>query len=285
MDVSGFQSTTRVFFADFLSRGTSSKKIIYWFALAAAACSVASEANASTTITWNFASASGSLAATGSYTGTITAGPALPGNPNLTITATGYESQQQSGKKTQISPTDLYGETLTSTVKGLGLNAGTLPYSLPNKYQTDNEVFTYSAKLKKVKTTYLGYVQLDLAALIQLASQAGSPHGATITIAGISNTDVAAIADSAVAGSVGKRIRTISAPSTGGISMTAFSLTNFSTKQHFLTITAATGGILINAITLIIPSSASAVATPPTATLVLTGSATMGLMLLARRRK
>lgn len=284
MDVSGFQSTTRVFFAEFLSRGTSSENFIYCLTLAAA-CSVASMANASTTITWSFATASGSLATTESYTGKITAGPALPGNPNLTITAAGYESQHQVRKKAQISPTDLYGEILTKNVKGLGINASTLPYLLLHNYQTHNEVFKYSATLKKVKTTYLGFVQLDLAALIQLASQAGLPQSATITIAGISNADKAAIADSAVAGSVGKYIKTIQAPSTGGVSSAAFSLTNFMKKKHYLTITAPTGGILINAITLTIPSSASAVATPPTATLVLTGSAAMGLMLLARRCK
>jgi|GEM_PF-7072651 len=284
MDVSGFQSTTRVFFAEFLSRGRSSENIIYCLVLAAA-CNVASVANASTTITWNFATASGSLATTESYNGKITAGPAISGNPNLTITAAGYESKKQSRKKTQISPTDLYGETLTRTVNGLGLNASALPYSLPNNYQTNNEVFKYAATVKKVKTAYLGFVQLDLAALIQLASQAGAPQSATITIAGISSSDVAGIAYSAAAGTVGKSIETIPAPSTGGVTSAAFSLTNFTTKRHFLTITAATGEILVNAIALTIPSPASAVATPATATLVLTGSAAMGLMLLARRRK
>ena len=284
MDVSGFQSTTRVFFTEFLSRGTSSENFIYCLALAAA-CSVASLAKASTTITWSFATASGSLATTESYTGKITAGPALSGNPNLTITAAGYESQQQGRKKAQISPADLYGESLTSTVNGIGLNASTLPYSLPNNYQTYNEVFTYAASLTNTTTTYAAFVQLDLAALIQLASQAGSPQSATIAIAGISSADTAAIADSAVAGTVGKNIETIQAPSTGGISSAAFSLTNFTSKKHYLTITAPTGEILVNAIALTIPSSPSAVATPATATLVLTGGTAMGLMLLARRRK
>ena len=43
--------------------------------------------------------------------------------------------------------------------------------------------------------------------------------------------------------------------------------------------------LIINAITQTIPSSASAVATPANATLVLTGDTAMGLMLLATRRK
>jgi hypothetical protein len=284
MDVSVAQRAITPFTNHWHAPGKLLSRATYCLALAAA-CSAGSVVRASTTITWNFAIDSGLLATTQSYTGAITKGPPPTGNPNLAITATGYESEKQAKKKIQISPTDLYGETRTASVKGLGVNAGTLPYPPPGSYQTNNELFTYTATVSKITTTFDGFLQLDLTSLIQLASQAGTPDSATITIAGTSNADVAAIAYSGVAGNVGTRIQTIAAPGAGGTSTVGFSLTNFTLKKHFLTITASKGQILVNAITLTIPSPQSVVPVPATLSLVLAGTGAMGVMLLARRRK
>jgi hypothetical protein len=251
---------------------------------AAAALCIASSAGAATTITWNFATPTGPLQGSQDYVGLITSGPALPNNPDLTLIASGYESQKQGTKTTQISGDNLYGETLGGTVSGLGLDQATLPYPLPAGVATSNEIFTYAAKIAKVKTTFLGFVQLDLTALIDLAAQSGTPKSATITIAGLQGTDKAKISDSANPGIAGTGIKTIAAPGSGGTSTTAFPLTDFTSKRHFLTITAATGDVLLNQITLTIPSAAAAAPTPAPFNVVLGGAAVMGLIRLARRR-
>ncbi len=259
-----------------------SVRTIYAVALIIGA-SVASTAQASTTISWNFSAATGALPNSESYLGEITSGPALPGNPNLAVSATGYESRKIGTKAAQITSADLYGESLTSTVHGLGIKSATLPYPLGSNGPKNNEVFKYAVKVKRTTTTYLGFIQLDLSALINLAAHAGSPDTATITIAGTSGSDNAALADTATAGTLGTLFKTIKAPTAGGTTTTTFSLTNFTAKKHFLTIRAGAGGILLNQITLTIPSSASAATLPATSTLVLTGAAAMGLMLLRRR--
>ncbi len=242
-------------------------------------------ANASTTISWNFSAASGALANSESYLGNITSGPALPGNPNLTILATGYESQKIGTNKAQTASADLYGESLTGTINGLGLNYTTLPYPLGSNIQTNNQVFKYAVKVKKTTTTYLGFIQLDLTALLTLAAQAGSPDTATIAIAGTSGSDNAILAGTAQAGALGTSFQTIKAPAAGGTSTATFSLTNFTAKKHFLTLRAGAGEILLNQITLTIPSTASAVTLPTTLSLVLTGTAAIALLLRHRRRR
>ena len=248
------------------------------------AASYACSANASTTISWNFSTAPGSLPNSESYLGNITSGPALPGNPNLNMLATGYESQRIGTKKAQIASADLYGESLTSTINGLGLNYATLPYPPGSNTQTNNEVFKYTVKVKKATTTDLGFIQLDLKAILTLAAQAGSPDTATITIAGTSGSDTATLADTAQAGTIGTLFQTIKAPAVGGTTTATFSLTNFTATKHFLTVRAGAGEILLNQITLTIPSTASAVALPTTLSLVLTGTAALGLLLLKRRQ-
>lgn len=257
---------------------------IYGTALIVAAWSVGA-AKASTTISWNFSAASGALPNSESYLGNITSGPALLGNPNLTILATGYESQKIGTNKAQISSADLYGESLTGTINGLGLNYATLPYPLGSNIQTNNQVFKYAVKAKKTTTTYLGFIQLDLTALITLAAQAGSPDTATIAIAGTSGSDNAILADTAQAGAIGKLFQTIKVPAAGGTATATFSLTNFTAKKHFLTLRAGAGEILLNQITLTIPSTASAVTLPTTLSLVLTGTAAIALLLRHRQRR
>ena len=257
---------------------------IYGTALIVAAWSVGA-AKASTTISWNFSAASGALPNSESYLGNITSGPALPGNPNLTILAAGYESQKIGTNKAQISSADLYGESLTGTINGLGLNYATLPYPLGSKFQTNNQVFKSAVKVKKTTTTYLGFIQLDLTALITLAAQAGSPDTATIVIAGTSGSDNATLADTAQAGALGTSFQTVKAPATGGTTTATFSLTNFTAKKHFLTLRAGAGEILLNQITLTIPSTASAVTLPTTLSLVLTGTAAIALLLRHRQRR
>ncbi|MGC8540847.1 MAG: hypothetical protein ACP5QA_09485 [Phycisphaerae bacterium] len=259
-------------------------RVIYCAALIIAASSVGT-AKASTTISWNFSAASGALPSSESYLGNITSGPALSGNPDLTILATGYESQKIGTNKAQISSADLYGESLTGTINGLGLNYATLPYPLGSNIQTNNQVFKYAVKVKKTTTTYLGFIQLDLTALITLAAQAGSPDTATIVIAGTSGSDNAILADTAQAGAIGKLFQTINVPAAGGTATATFSLTNFTAKKHFLTLRAGAGEILLNQITLTIPSTASAVTLPTTLSLVFTGTAAIGLLLQHRRRR
>ena len=249
------------------------------------AASCVGTTNASTTISWNFSAASGALPNSESYLGNITSGPALPGNPNLTILATGYESQRIGTNKAQTASADLYGKSLTSTINGLGLNYATLPYPLGSNIQTNNQVFKYAVKVKKTTTTYLGFIQLDLTALISLAAQAGSPDTATIAIAGTSGSDNATLAGTAQAGAIGRSFQTIKAPAAGGTSTATFSLTNFTAKKHFLTLRAGAGEILLNQITLTIPSTASAVTLPTTLSLVLTGTAAIALLLRHRRRR
>ncbi len=286
MDVSGFQSPTFACCANFQAWQRSFKNIISFVALAATCCATAA-ADASTTITWSFAAPAGALPTTESYTGQITAGAALPGNPSLTIAATGYESQKQGRKQALISAADLYGKTVNQTVNGLGLADSSLPYPLPGTDQPNKELFRYAATVKKIKTTYVGYVQFDLAALIELASQTSSVKTATlgVFISSISGPDVAKVWYGKNPGKAGTYLKTLKLSTGNSSTSTTFLLDNLNSTQHYLTIKPASGEFFVNAITLTMPASASAVATPPTAILVLTGSAAMGLMLLARRRR
>ena len=239
--------------------------------LAAAMSSRAAFAGTSTTVTWNFGTASssaskhltGNLGPSATFTGTENPTNSLgfPLSSDLGITAygeevgtsiqtvTNYNDRRQVGQSTvtttlhSSSAIALYGKNSGTTETGLGLNGFTddeISDTTPTIYKaTKSTKDTHDKTVTTTETYQTGMVQIDLTNILAFLADA-SPADATLTIGSLQSPDEAIISVSKALGTIGTQIGSV-ASGNGSDQSTTISLSQL-TGESYLTITAAAAG-------------------------------------------
>lgn len=288
-------------------------------ALAVATSSAAAFAGTSTSVTWNFGTASssaskhltGDLGIKATFTGAETPANSLgsPLSGDLGITAYGEkvtttQNLDNNGNPTgsptygKAHATELYGKNGGGTENGLGLDGF-----------TDSEISdtTPNVPLQKshcgrtrVETYQTGMVQIDLTNILAFLTNA-SPADATLTIGSLQSPDEAIISVSTSRGTIGKQIGSV-ASGNGSNQSTTISLSEL-TGESYLNISAAAAGqagsdcqpgtpgqtVLLSTITLNVPNPSAipagpSVPTPASFGLLAVGGLGLASIVLRRRK-